>query len=71
MATAIPPYTFIEPWNPLSCRCKLAVNSTVYDVVRWTAPVRVVRYTAQKDGAVVAERGKFTTLLRDLGRLSA
>lgn len=70
MASPIPEYTFIEPWNPLSCRCKLAVGSAVYDIVRWTAPVRVVRYTARKNGAVVAERGKFTTLLRDLGRLS-
>lgn len=69
MAKPIPAYTFIEPWNPLSCRCKLAIGENVYDVVRWTAPVRVVRYTARKNGEVVSERGKFTTLLRDLGGL--
>lgn len=68
MASAIPAHTFVEPWNPLSCRCKLGIGGETYDVVRWTMPVRIVRYTARKNGIVVAERAKFTSLLRDLGK---
>lgn len=69
MTRPIPAHTFISPWNPLSCRCELAIGERVYEVVRWTAPVRCVRYTARKDGVVVAERGSFPALLRDLGSL--
>lgn len=47
-------------------RCKLKVNDTVYDVVRWEVPVKIVRFTARRDGVVIAEKAKFTTLLRDL-----
>lgn len=62
-------YTFVVPWNPLSCRCQIEVGGVVYDVLRWTAPIRIVRYTARRDGVVVAERAKFPALLRDLAKL--
>ena len=68
--SAIPSYAFAEPPDRLNGRCKIIVGGVTYDVVRWTAPVRVVHYTARRDGVVVAERAKFTALLRDLGSLS-
>jgi hypothetical protein len=64
----IPSYSFAQPWDRLNGRCKIEMGGRVYDVVRWTAPVRIVRFTARLDGVVVAERAKFTALLRDLGK---
>ena len=47
----------------------LRVGDRVFRVVRWTMPVRVVRFTAYFDGKPVAERARFTALLRDLERI--
>lgn len=69
--STVPAHAFVAPWNPLSCRCTVEIGGGIYDVVRWTAPVRVVRYTARKDGSVVAERGTFPALLRDLAKITA
>jgi hypothetical protein len=69
--SAVPAHSFITPWSPLSCRCKVEVGGRAYDVVRWTAPVRIVRYTARQNGTVVAERGAFPALLRDLAKITA
>ena len=62
-----PGYEFVERWDRLNGRCKVRVGEHVYDVERWTMPVRIVRFTARLNGAVVAEKAKFTTLLRALG----
>lgn len=65
----IPPHHFVERW--FNGRCRLQVGQTVYDIVRVEIPVRLVRFTARIDGHVIAERAKFTTLLRDLDRREA
>lgn len=62
----VPQHSFVERW--FNGRCKLKVGETVYDVVRIEMPVRIVRFVARRDGVVITERAKFTTLLRDLGR---
>jgi hypothetical protein len=64
----LPAYSFVEPW--FMGRCKVAMGDAVFDVVRWEAPIRIVRFTARRNGAVVAERAKFTMLLRDLAALA-
>ncbi len=62
----VPAHSFIERW--FNGRCRLQVGETVYDIVRIEIPVRLVRFTARLNGEVIAERAKFTTLLRDLDR---
>lgn len=55
--------------DPLQRGGDLRVGERVFRIVRWTAPVRVVRFSAYRDGKLVAERARFTALLRDLERL--
>lgn len=65
----VPAHHFVERW--FNGRCRLQVGTSVYDVVRIEIPVRLVRFVARRDGTVIGERARFSTLLRDLARHDA